>query len=84
MYIESGAWATNLKHKLASGSPVIAVAPRFPEFFSRALQPGRHFLPVQTPAKPLSFCRRIVRLVRLCCHVLSCTDATLVPNTDTL
>lgn len=46
MYIESGAWATNFKQKLASGSPVFAVDPRSPEFFSRALRPGLHYFPL--------------------------------------
>ncbi len=53
MYLESGAW-----------SPVIAVAPRFPDFFGRALRPGEHFLPLEAPSRPLRFCQSIVRLVR--------------------
>ena len=64
IYLESGAWATNLKQKLISGSPVIAVKPRFPDFFSRALHPGEHFLPLQAPPQPLPFCQSIVWLVR--------------------
>lgn len=47
VYIESGAWATNFKQKLASGSPVFAIDPRSPEFFSRALRPGVHYVPLR-------------------------------------
>jgi Glycosyl transferase family 90 len=47
VYIESGAWATNFKQKLASGSPVFAIDPRAPEFFSRALRPGVHYAPLR-------------------------------------
>ncbi len=60
MYIESGAWATNFKQKLASGSPVFAVDPRSPEFFSRALRPGVHYLPLSRDDK----CNETVAQVR--------------------
>ncbi len=46
MYLESGAWATNFKQKLACGSVVMAVAPTRFEFFSRALTPGVHYVEV--------------------------------------
>jgi len=54
-------WATNFKHKLASGSPVMAVAPRFLDFFGRALRPGQQLLPLEAPSRPLRFCQSIVR-----------------------
>lgn len=62
MYIESGAWATNFKQKLASGSPVLAIDPRSPEFFSRALRPGMHYLPISMR----DMCNQTVDSVRTC------------------
>lgn len=61
MYLESGAWSTNFKHKLASGSPVFALDPRTPEFFSRALRPGVHYLPLHGR----DMCNETVRQVSL-------------------
>ena len=68
VYIESGAWATNFKQKLASGSPVFAIDPRAPEFFSRALRPGVHYAPLrvadmcnQTVATVSPFHTRLLR-----------------------
>jgi hypothetical protein len=49
MYLESKAWATNFKQKLACGSVVMAVRPRAFEFFSRALIPGVHYVEVPPP-----------------------------------
>lgn len=60
VYIESSAWATNFKQKLASGSPVFAIDPRSPEFFSRALRPGVHYLPVSGH----DMCNQTVDLIR--------------------
>jgi Glycosyl transferase family 90 len=45
-YLESEAWVTNLKHKLASGSTVVSPAIEYYEFFSRALRPGVHYVQV--------------------------------------
>jgi Glycosyl transferase family 90 len=60
VYIESGAWATNFKQKLASGSPVFAIDPRAPEFFSRALRPGVHYAPLRVA----DMCNQTVATVR--------------------
>ena len=59
IYLESGAWSTNFKHKLASGSPVFALDPRTPEFFARALRPGLHYLPLHGT----NMCNETVRQV---------------------
>lgn len=48
MYLESKAWATNFKQKLACGSVVLAVQPTHFEFFSRALAAGVHYVEVPT------------------------------------
>jgi Glycosyl transferase family 90 len=71
MYLESGAWATNFKQKLACGSVLLAVAPTHFEFFSRALVPGLHYVAVPAPAAGASelayprMCADIARQVRL-------------------
>lgn len=62
VYIESGAWATNFKQKLASGSPVFAIDPQAPEFFSRALRPGVHYAPLRVS----DMCNQTVATVRPC------------------
>ena len=66
--MESNAWATNFKQKLACGSVVLAIKPRFFEFFSRALRPGVHYLEVETAAGPgpafANMCTALVRQVR--------------------
>ena len=46
MYIESDAWVTNLKQKLACGSIIISNKMEYYEFFTRALQPGLHYVQV--------------------------------------
>ncbi|EIE18997.1 hypothetical protein COCSUDRAFT_54837 [Coccomyxa subellipsoidea C-169] len=48
MYIESDAWVTNLKQKLACGSVLMSNQMEFFEFFTRALQPGVHFVEVDS------------------------------------
>ena len=63
--MESNAWATNFKQKLACGSVVIAIKPRFFEFFTRALRPGVHYLEVEPPAASgLAFASMCVALAR--------------------
>ena len=47
MYIEAEAWATNFKHKLASGSVVFTPGMKHAEFFGRALVPGVHHVPIK-------------------------------------
>ena len=46
MYIESKAWVTNLKQKLACGSILISNKMEYFEFFTRALKPGIHYVEV--------------------------------------
>ena len=46
MYIESDAWVTNLKQKLACGSILISNKMEYYEWFTRALQPGLHYVQV--------------------------------------
>jgi hypothetical protein len=48
MYIESDAWVTNLKQKLACGSVLMSNQMDFFEFFTRALKPGVHFVEVDS------------------------------------
>ena len=44
---------------------MLALVPRFPEWFSRALVPGEHFIVVQPGGGgPMDFCNSIVALVR--------------------
>ena len=70
MYLESGAWASNFKQKLACGSVVLAVAPTHFEFFSRALVPGLHYVAVPPPAgaSELAYPRMCVDLARQVCQ----------------
>ena len=46
MYIESRAYVSNLRQKLACGSPVLAPRMTYYEWWSRALTPGVHFVEV--------------------------------------
>ena len=46
MYIESDAWVTNLKQKLACGSILVSNKMEYYEWFTRALQPGLHYVQV--------------------------------------
>ena len=48
MYIESHAWVTNLKQKLACGSILISNTMQYYEFFTRALKPGVHYVEVDS------------------------------------
>ena len=48
MYIESHAWVTNLKQKLACGSILISNKMEYYEFFTRALKPGIHYVEVDS------------------------------------
>ena len=48
MYIESDAWVTNLKQKLACGSVLMSNQMEFYEFFTRALVPGVHYVEVDS------------------------------------
>lgn len=46
MYIESDAWVTNLKQKLACGSILVSNHMEYYEWFTRGLQPGVHYVEV--------------------------------------
>lgn len=61
MYIESDAWVTNLKQKLACGSVLMSNRMDFHEFFTRALVPGVHYVEVD----PSNLCRDAARQVWL-------------------
>ena len=61
VYIEAEAWATNLKHKLASGSLVFTPGMRHAEFFGRALEPHVHHVPLGTKR----MCQELVDKVRI-------------------
>ena len=51
MYIESKAYVSNLRLKLICGSPVLAPQMTYYEWWSRALQPGTHFIQVCASAE---------------------------------
>ena len=44
--MESKAYVSNLRQKLATGAVVLAVQMHYYEWWSRALKPGIHFVPV--------------------------------------
>ena len=66
MYIESDAWVTNLKQKLACGSVLMSNQMEFYEFFTRALVPGVHYIEIDSR----NLCHDAARQV-------SCTAATV-------
>ncbi len=61
VYIEAEAWATNLKHKLASGSLLFTPGMRHAEFFGRALEPHVHHVPLGIKR----MCQELVDQVRV-------------------
>lgn len=62
MYIESDAWVTNLKQKLACGAALVSNRMEFYEFFTRALVPGVHYVEVD----PRNLCADTAAKARLC------------------
>ena len=70
LYVESEAWATNFKQKLACASVVLAIKPRFFEFFARALRPGVHYVEAAPPERGnMAYADMCVDLVRqVMCH----------------
>ena len=46
MHIESHAWTTNTKQKMACGSVFVSHRLEYYEWFTRALKPGIHFVEV--------------------------------------
>lgn len=45
-YLECEAYTTNLRQKLATGSPLMSPTMQYWEWWSRALVPGKHFIEV--------------------------------------
>lgn len=67
MYIESDAWVTNLKQKLACGSILISNKMEYYEWFTRGLSPGVHYVEVDSA----DICEDTLRKARLCCRPCS-------------
>jgi Glycosyl transferase family 90 len=61
-YLESWAYTTNLKQKMACGSPVVTPTLRYYEWWTRALKPGVHYVEVSDGD---DLCDDIVAKVRL-------------------
>jgi protein glucosyltransferase len=57
VYIESGAYASNLKQKLACGSLLLALRIDHWEFYSRLLRPGLEYVEVDDAEEGL--CERV-------------------------
>ncbi|KAI3783995.1 hypothetical protein L1987_43086 [Smallanthus sonchifolius] len=55
IYIEGSAWSVSEKYILACDSVTLMVTPRYYDFFTRGLMPGRHYWPVRMDDK----CRSI-------------------------
>ncbi|KAL4422975.1 hypothetical protein ABPG75_009172 [Micractinium tetrahymenae] len=62
LYIESQAYASNLKQKLATGSLVVAPRLQYHEFFGRDLVPGEHYVAVSTDEGEV--CEELVTVLR--------------------
>ena len=78
MYIESDAWVTNLKQKLACGSILISNKMEYYEFFTRALQPGLHYVQVD----PGDLCNDTAFKVRSCPSPLAMLAVSLHCRSD--
>lgn len=72
MYIESKAWVTNLKQKLACGSILISNKMEYFEFFTRALKPGIHYVEVDQNNICLDTAEKV------CCTTLEYAPAWLI------
>ena len=59
VYLESMAWSTNGRHKFSCGSVIISNKMGYYEFFTRALQPGVHYVEVD----PDNLCDDLVNKV---------------------
>lgn len=46
-YLECKAYTTNLRQKLANGSPLLSPRMQYWEWWSRTLQPGTHYIEVR-------------------------------------
>eukprot|EP00887_Chlorella_sp_A99_P007639 scaffold20.g7639.t1 len=62
VYIESDAYASNLKQKLACGSLLVALKMEYWEFYGRALQPGQHYVEITNEEDHV--CEELLPLVR--------------------
>eukprot|EP00887_Chlorella_sp_A99_P001327 scaffold14.g1327.t1 len=61
-YLESQAYSSSLKQRLACGSVLVAPKPRFYEFWTRALQPGVHY--VEVSDDPERMCAEVAAALR--------------------
>lgn len=72
VYLESMAWSTNGRHKFSCGSVIISNKMGYYEFFTRALQPGVHYVEVD----PDNLCDDLVNKVGFCVcistHSIAC------------
>ena len=68
MHIESHAWTTNTKQKMACGSVFVSHKLEYYEWFTRALKPGVHFVEVD----PETIC--VDTATKVSCH-RHCGDA---------
>jgi hypothetical protein len=57
VYIESRAYASNLKQKVVCGSLLVALRTNFWEFFSRGMRPGGEF--VELSSDPNAVCEQV-------------------------
>ncbi|KAI3424060.1 hypothetical protein D9Q98_009423 [Chlorella vulgaris] len=62
VYIESRAYASNLKQKVVCGSLLVALRTNFWEFFSRGMRPGGEF--VELSSDPNAVCEQVVAVTR--------------------
>lgn len=76
MYIESDAWVTNLKQKLACGSVLMSNQMEYHEFFTRALRPGIHYVEVDSR----DLCRDTARKVKLAALLILLTHLLDIPS----
>ena len=65
MYIESAAWVTNLKQKLACGSILVSNQMEYYEFFTRALQPNVHYIEVDSSNICVDTAEKVLVLMNL-------------------
>ncbi|GAB4823426.1 hypothetical protein N2152v2_010472 [Parachlorella kessleri] len=62
VYLQSNAWSTNFKQKVACGSVVVVPSMDYYEFWTRALEPGRHYVALKTGDK-LAMCLDVAEKV---------------------
>lgn len=62
VYLQSNAWSTNFKQKVACGSVVVVPSMDYYEFWTRALVPGRHYVALKSGEK-LAMCLDVAEKV---------------------